>query len=129
MKSLKTFAYGVGASALGLALPAITFAQTNPFQRGSDLVGEVGSEAGIDSSQTLPQIVGAIINVVLGFLGIVLLVYLLWGGFKWMTSGGSEEGVGEAKTMIRNAIIGLIIIVASYAISTFVLSSLVNIAT
>jgi len=77
----------------------------------------------------LPTIIGNIINIVLGFLGIVLLVYLIWGGFLWMTSGGSEEGATKAKEMIKNAIIGLIIIVASYALSTFVLSSLVTATT
>jgi hypothetical protein len=62
---------------------------------------------------------------VLGFLGIVLLFYFLYGGFKWMTAGGNEEGVEEAKTMIKNAVIGLVIVMASYALSSFVLSNLV----
>ncbi|MBI4139136.1 hypothetical protein HY479_03230, partial [Candidatus Uhrbacteria bacterium] len=55
------------------------------------------------------------------------LAYLLYGGFLWMTAGGSEEGVTKAKTMIRNAIIGLVIIVAAFSISNFVLSSLVKV--
>lgn len=130
MKGLKYFMYGTGATVLGSALPMIARAQgSNPFQKAGDLVQRTGSEAGIETGRELPEIVGSIINIVLGFLGIVLLVYLLWGGFKWMTSGGSEEGVQEAKTMIRNAIIGLIIIVASYAIANFVLSQLVNVTT
>ncbi len=127
MKSFKQFMYGTGATLLAAA-PMIAMAQTrNPFEEGRDLVGDVGGEAGITTEATLPQIVGSIINVVLGFLGILLLVYLLWGGFKWMTSGGSEDGVKEAQTMIKNAIIGLIIVMASYAISTFVLDALIRV--
>jgi len=128
MNGLKNFMYGTGAAILGGALPMIAHAQgTNPFQTAGDLVQTTGGAAGISTTTDLPTLVGSIINIVLGFLGIVLLIYLIWGGFKWMTSGGSEDGVNEAKTMIRNAIIGLIIIVASYAISSFVLTQLVTI--
>lgn len=102
----------------------------NPFAPGGAAntnIGAVGSAAGISTTNTLPQIVGTIINVVLGFMGIVLLFYLIYGGFKWMTSGGESKGVDEAKKMIQNAIIGLVIIVSSYAISSFVLGQLVSI--
>ena len=127
---MKNFMYGTGVAVLGSALPMLARAQgTNPFETAGDLVQRTGSEAGIESGRELPEIVGSIINIVLGFLGIVLLVYLIWGGFKWMTSGGSEEGVTEAKTMIKNAIIGLIIVVVSYAIANFVLTQLVNVTT
>ena len=128
---LKKLMYQTGVTTLGVVLPMVTFAEgTNPFQRAGELVGQTGSAAGIASgSSDLPTIIGNIINIVLGFLGIVLLVYLIWGGFLWMTSGGSEEGATKAKETIKNAIIGLIIIVASYALSTFVLSSLVTATT
>jgi hypothetical protein len=46
-----------------------------------------------------------------------------------MTSGGDDDKVGEAKTMIKNAIIGLIVIVAAFSISNFVLTSLYNVTT
>ena len=117
-------------SVMAGSIPFIAHAQPgrNPFLPGGaadTAVKQVGTSAGINSgSVTLPQIIGNIINVVLGFMGIVLLFYLLYGGFKWMTSGGKTEGVEEAKTMIRNAIIGLVIIVSSYAISSFVLGQL-----
>jgi hypothetical protein len=126
MKGMKHLLYGTSVAVLGSALPMIARAQ-GPFEKAKSDLGDVGTAAQIESGRTLPQMVGLIINVVLSFLGIVLLVYLIWGGFKWMTSGGSEEGVKEAKTMIRNAIIGLIIIVASYAIAGFVLDALINV--
>lgn len=101
-------------------------AQTNPFETAGKLAGEVGKSAGIGEQKPIEVIIGSIINIALGFLGIVLLVYLLYGGFLWMTSGGSEDGVKKAQTMIKNAVIGLVIIVAAFAISNFVLGSLVN---
>ncbi len=115
-------------------LPMVAHAQPgrNPFDStgaANANLGTVGSRAGIGAATPLPVIIGNIINVVLGFLGIVLLFYLIYGGFKWMTSGGSEDGVKQAKTMIQNAIIGLVIIVSSYAISTFVLGQLLVVTT
>jgi hypothetical protein len=111
-------------------LPGTAFAITNPFLTGSQTVTNVATNAGINNGTTdLPTIIGRIINVVLGFLGIVLLFYFIYGGFKWMTSGGDEKGVGEAKTMLRNAVIGLVIVMASYALSNFVLTQLVAVTT
>ncbi|MEI7512568.1 MAG: pilin [Candidatus Uhrbacteria bacterium] len=129
--SLKNAIYA-GTAATLAALPVIASAQVtgNPFQRGVNAVNNVGNAAGISGGTTdLYTIVGRIINVVLGFLGIVLLFYFIYGGFKWMTSGGDEKGVGEAKTMLRNATIGLVIIMASYALSSFVLTQLVAVTT
>lgn len=74
------------------------------------------------------EVISNIINVLLGFLGIIAVVIILLGGFKWMTAGGSEDKIGEAKKLIGAGIIGLIVIVSAYAIATFVISQL-NIVT
>jgi hypothetical protein len=113
-----------------LALPFIASAATNPFEDAKANTEDIGQEAGIGTGETdIITIAGSIINVVLGFLGMVLLFYFLYGGFKWMTSGGEEEGVKEAQTMIKNAVIGLVIVMASYALSTFVLDQLITVTT
>ena len=67
----------------------------------------------------------AIVNVLLGFLGIVAIIIILYGGFVWLTSAGNEENVGRAKKIITAGIIGLIIIFVSYAIATFVINQLI----
>jgi glucose uptake protein GlcU len=56
----------------------------------------------------------------LGILGIIALIIILIGGFKWMTAQGNEEGVTEAKKTISAGIIGLVIIFFAYAIVMFV---------
>lgn len=71
---------------------------------------------------TEPQIIAAnIINIVLGFLGILSVCLILFAGFKWMTAAGNEERVNEAKKLLVAAVIGLLIILAAYAIAAFVL--------
>ena len=68
----------------------------------------------------------AVINVLLGFLGIIAIVIILYGGFVWLTSGGNEEKVGQAKKIISAGIIGLVIIFVAYALATFVINQLMS---
>ncbi len=126
MKTRARIWSAVSGAFFSLTLPLVVSAQSNPFQQAGNLVGQVSNSAGVGEQKSLTEIVGQIINVALGFLGVVLLAYMLYAGFLWMTAGGSEDGVTKAKTMIRNAIIGLIVIVAAFALSNFVLGSLVN---
>jgi heme/copper-type cytochrome/quinol oxidase subunit 2 len=130
MKTLLKTGYYTAAAAL-LALPGMALAQnSNPFDAAKTQVGAVGQTAGVGSAATasLPDVVGRVINVVLGFIGILLLVYILYAGFLWMTAGGEDKKVEQAKTMIKNSIIGLLIIITAFAITNFVLGSLLNVA-
>lgn len=108
-----------------VAMPAVALAQLTPEKTGlKTAASRTGLETGCTGTECLTTIIGNTINVVLGFLGVVLLAMLLFAGWKWMTAGGDMKQVQEAKTMIFNAIAGMVIIAASYAISTFVLDSL-----
>jgi hypothetical protein len=68
----------------------------------------------------------SIISIALGFLGIIAVIIILFVGFKWMTSGGNEEQISGAKKMLTAGIIGLVIIVAAFAISNFILQALIK---
>ncbi len=72
------------------------------------------------------EMAGSVINIMLGFLGIIALVIILLGGFKWMTAAGNEDKVAEAKKLIGAGIIGLVVILAAYAIAQFVIAALYN---
>lgn len=99
------------------------------FAQAPDTAGleAVGSAAGLGASADIFTIIGNIINVALGFVGIILLGLLLYAGFLWMTSGGDAAKVEQAKAYIRNAIIGLIIIVSSFAIVNFIIAQLATV--
>ncbi|MBT4209909.1 MAG: hypothetical protein HOE19_03280 [Candidatus Komeilibacteria bacterium] len=75
-------------------------------------------------SKPLRETIGGVINIILGFLGILTTLIILFGGFKWMTSYGSSEKVDEAKKLIGAGVVGLVIILTAYAVSRFVLSEL-----
>ena len=86
---------------------------------------EYGTQSGL-GNRDIRDTVGQIINVALSLLGIVALVIILAGGFKWMTAGGNEEKVTEARKMIFSGIIGLAIILSGFAIARFVLNQLAS---
>jgi hypothetical protein len=70
------------------------------------------------------KIAASVIRVILGFLGVIAVCLILFGGFKWMTSGGSEEKITEAKKLISAGIVGLVIVLAAYGIAGFVVNNL-----
>lgn len=74
-----------------------------------------------DSAQV---VIIRLINFALTFLGLIAVILILWGGFKWMTAGGNDEQVGEAKKIIIAAVIGLAIIMSAYAIANFFITSI-----
>jgi len=72
--------------------------------------------------------IGGVIGSVMGLIGSILFVYLLYGGFRWMIAGGDSKAVTEAQAIIRNAIIGIAIVVFAYALANFVVTTLSGVA-
>jgi len=75
----------------------------------------------------LPTLIARIINIFLGFLGIIFVIIIIYAGFVWMTAGGNEDKVSQARKWITNSVIGIIIILAAYAITNFVVSRIVGV--
>lgn len=65
-----------------------------------------------------------ITSVALGVIGAISVIMLIWGGLRYIISGGDSKKITDAKNTILYAIIGLIIAVLSYAIISFVLNSI-----
>lgn len=77
-------------------------------------------------SQDVKTTIGNIVQIILGFLGILTVLIILLGGFKWMTSGGNEDKIDEAKKLISAGVVGLVIVLAAYAIATFIVQNISN---
>ena len=98
---------------------------TDELFGGSTTGDEFASTAGLGEAD-LVDTIGSIIRVALGFLGVIAVVIILLGGFKWMTAAGNDDKVKEAKRLIFSGIVGLVIILSAYAIASFVINSLVT---
>jgi len=111
-----------------LALPV--FAAVTPLpppaMQAQNMLNDIGVGAGIQTSRDLPGIIALIINVVLGLLGVIFLVLTVYAGFLWMTAREDKAVVENAQKILKNAVIGLIITLAAYAISNFVITNIVN---
>lgn len=83
-------------------------------------------EAGLSADISLSEIVSVIIKVFLSFLGVIFVVLIVYAGFIWMTSAGNQEKIGTAKNIMVAAIIGLIIVLAAYMITYFVLDKIIE---
>jgi hypothetical protein len=110
---------------IGLALGSAYFAFFAHAAEINTNLEPIGSITGLGSGD-IRTIVARIIYVALGLLGTIFLVLIIYAGFLWMTSGGDEEKVNRAKNLIKNGVIGLIIILCSYAITYFVVTRLMG---
>ncbi len=112
---------------MAMALTATSFVSA---QSADDLLWggtqeEVGNKIGLGNED--PRVIAAaLINVILGFLGIIAVIIVLMGGFRWMTAGGNEDKIGEARGLLSAGVIGLIIILASWGLAQFVVNLLYN---
>ena len=93
---------------------------------GLDVVVEEGYgktvEIGEGQAQAaLYETIGAVVNVVLSALGIVMLIIIVYSGYLWMMAGGNEEQVTKAKKWILNASIGILIIGISFYAVDYIL--------
>jgi len=78
--------------------------------------------ADLSTQENLPRLIGDVLEYVLGFVGVILLIVIIYGGVTWMTAGGDEDRVKKARNLIVNGIIGIIIIALSYTILNYVMN-------
>ena len=126
--TLKRIAVSLGCSlfVIGLMTPMLVHAQPGncTFNDPDDPLG-VNCASATNLSNRDPRIVAAeIIQVALGLIGIITVVLIIWAGFRWLTSAGREDEISAAKKTLAAAVIGLIIILMAYSLTTFIISEL-----
>lgn len=132
MKKLKSFLISVGAIAFAL-VPAVAVVGTvvaedldlrGGLTSGTELCG-IGEDCDADEDgTTVNDIVKTVINILSWVVGVVSVIMIIVAGFKYVTSGGQEKAVGDAKNTILYAIVGLVIVALSQVIVRFVLSNI-----
>jgi len=116
MKRLKKIYWGI--QSLLLVLPVAASAQLTAPDRGSTNLPD------LTGSQGLKGLLMSIINIALLFAGLIAVLFLIIGGYRYIVSAGNEEAAEKAKKTIQNAIIGLVVIILSYTLVTVIFRSL-----
>lgn len=81
---------------------------------------------GVDQQNGLAAFAKTAVNIMSLIVGVLAVLMIVYGGLRYVTSGGSSEGVGNAKNVIIYALIGLIIVALAQAIVHFVLNAALN---
>ena len=114
---------------IACAIVFSAFAPAMVFAQSAEDVGVIAvqeSDGFALGSADLRETAVRLINVALGFLGIIAVVIVLIGGFKYMLSGGNQDKTDEARKMIVSGFVGIAIVIGAWAITTFVLGQLVE---
>lgn len=111
---------------MGLAVISIAMPFAASAYSGDTGLNASGSQAGFDvkTPDQLPIIIGTVIKTALGIVGVVFLVLMVYAGYTWMIARGDEGKVEKAKDTMVNCIIGIVIVVGAYAITSFLVSHL-----
>jgi hypothetical protein len=125
MKKIFSFIMITAVSTILLASAVSAQVLTNTGDAGGlqEMTNTVASTAHF-SDVTIGYVVANIIRTALGLLATVFLILTIIAGFQWMTAAGNEEQVKKAQTSMKNAIIGLVIVLAAYALTYFILKYL-----
>lgn len=110
-----------------MAIIAIAVFVISPYFLPAKVLAQGGLEetagaAGLPTNTNIVKIIGQVIYIILGFLGIVFIILIIYGGFMRMTATGNSEQIKKSTNIILSAVIGVIIILASYSITAFILS-------
>lgn len=136
MRTTKFFLFSFALVAL-LLVPSISLAyqkQNVQFEpqdpgvitgEGAVTTNSISQYSGLGQQDPV-DITVMIVNWLLGFLGIVFLVLIVYAGIRWMISAGDDEAITKSKNIIKGAVIGLVIILAAYGITYFIFEFLVN---
>ena len=72
------------------------------------------------STKPIGTTIGEVVNIFLYFVGAVAVIVVIWGGFQYITSSGDSQKATTAKNTIMYAVIGIVVVVMSYAIVNWV---------
>lgn len=118
MKNLTKKAASLAALAFG-AVVVYTVPAGAQISKGALDAKGTGTADNIDPTGS-DGIVNQVVNFILWAVGIIAVVMLIWGGIRYMTSGGDSNKLTSAKNTIIYAVIGLIVAIFAYAIVAFV---------
>lgn len=117
----------IASAAAALGANTVLAAKVDPINGMQNTL----NDANVQLAGTDPFVaVGLLVRTLLTFLGVLFFLLVLYAGFTWMTAGGNEEKVAQAKTTIGQATLGIAVILVAYLVSYAIIYVLqVSIAT
>lgn len=97
---------------------------TGKLKSGKTFDENCGVFKPLGAETSIQQIIGKVIQALLGLTGLIALVMFITGGLRWMLAAGNQEAVSKAKKTITWAVLGLVMVFASYAIVNSVIKTL-----
>lgn len=90
-------------------------------------IDKTADAAGLDAySKSVPELAGNLVGSALSLIAVIFFILVVYGGFRWMFARGDEDETKKARRVVTAAAIGLLITLASYAITNFVLENIVK---
>lgn len=126
------FALPISMAALA---PSVAFAEDTSSGTSQSLLQKIkkqnkdvsdlaGLSSGATSETPMLDLIGKLIGAAIGVLGIVFVMYFIYAGYLWMTAQGNSGQVDKAKEIMKTTVVGLIILMASYVIASFVMTQI-----
>ncbi len=99
---------------------------TNAFAQGAAFFDnpQTGQAPSAAAQGTLGQNITLLINYFLGLLGLIAVAFLIYAGILMVTAGGNDEQIAKSRKIIMYAVVGIVIILLSWTVVTFVTSAL-----
>jgi len=111
-------------------VPSLTQAQAlGNFKNALGGANQAATISGVDTKSSVESYVQSLTTIALSLIGVIFFILMLYGGFKWMMAKGEAKEVDKAKDIITMGVIGLVVIILAYAISSFVIKAIVSIST
>ena len=141
---LFSFSKSIGVSCIAVAIfmatafGSVGFASpvlANDFDRlaQAGMMTKIAEKSGLIAEETenrsLAQLIGRIIQPLLGVIGSLFFVLVVFSGVMWMTSAGNEERIAKAKRILSAAVVGLALSFLAYTIARYVLTSVIQTTT
>ncbi len=108
----------LGAIAIASPANAVLDAQN------TGLTATAGQAGYGEAPVEVPVVIGRVINIGIGLVGLVLFLFIIWGGFIWITASGDPTKIQKAQGIIINAVIGVVVVLSAYAVTNFAITQL-----
>lgn len=115
-----------GSALTMLLIPLSALAQTTAAETIRTGLSSTAEKSGFKGSAPLTVLIGNVIQALLGVVGLVFLILTVYAGFLYLTDAGGGEKVKKAKSILGTSVIGLVIVIAAYALTDYVITALVS---